>query len=134
MNLFKRSPVQQEPSQQETSFAQAIEELMELVRQDKFPQGLELEEVCQDPAFAALLTELPAYAALRVYQAEQAAQNARADVMEELTLAAQTRQELPRPTRANRALAPQEDYMSMSPEAFRAWEAMMKRRSPSTRK
>lgn len=54
--------------------------------------------------------------------------------MEELTLAAQTRQELPRPTRANRALAPQEDYMSMSPEAFRALEAMMKRRSPSTRK
>ena len=44
MNLFKRSPVQQEPSQQETPFAQAIEELMELVRQDKFPQGLELEE------------------------------------------------------------------------------------------
>lgn len=73
MNLFKRSPVQQEPSQQEMPFAQAIEELMELVRQDKFPQGLELEEVCQDPAFAALLTELPAYAALRVYQAEQAA-------------------------------------------------------------
>ena len=47
---------------------------------------------------------------------------------------AQTRQELPRPTRANRALAPQEDYMSMSPEAFRALEAMMKRCSPSTRK
>ena len=43
MNLFKRSPVQQEPSQQEPPFAQVIEELMELVRQDKFPQGRELE-------------------------------------------------------------------------------------------
>lgn len=113
--------------QEENPFTEAVEELMTLVEQGKIPEGVDLEEACQDEGFAQLLQELPAYAALRVYKAEQEAKNAKAAAMEELTVAAENRRALPRMTRSNRSVAPQEDYMNMSPEAFRTLEAMMKR-------
>lgn len=112
---------------EENPFAEVVEELMTLLEQGEIPEGVDLEQACQDEAFAQLLQELPAYAALRVYKAEQEARRAKEAAMEELTLAAENRKALPRMTRSNRSIAPQEDYMNMSPEAFRTLEAMMKR-------
>lgn len=138
MSIFKKNnvpsglmeanaPEVQPEMQEENPFNEAVEELMTLVEQGQVPEGVDLEEVCQDEAFAQLLQELPAYAALRVYKAEQEAKKAKEAAMEELTLAVENRKALPRMTRPNRSVAPQEDYMNMSPEAFRTLEAMMKR-------
>lgn len=138
MSIFKKNnvpngymeanvPEMQEKMQEENPFTEAVEELLTLLEQGKIPEGLDLEAACQEEDFAQLLQELPAYAALRVYKAEQEAKKAKEAAMEELTLAAENRRALPRMTRPNRSLAPQEDYMNMSPEAFRTLEAMMKR-------
>lgn len=130
MSIFKKNelPAETVPAEKETNpFEEAVEELLTLAEEGKLPEGVDLEEACQQEDFALLLQELPAYAALRVYKAEKEAKNAKAQAMEELTQAAENRKALPRPTKANRSLAPGEDYMHMSPEAFKALETMMKR-------
>lgn len=132
MSIFKKQAGNQAEEQapnevRREPFEEAVEELLTLVQQGKVPEGVDLEEACRQERFAELLQELPAYAAVLVYKAEQEAENARAQAMEELTQAAENRRALPKMTRPNRSVAPQEDYMNMSPEAFRTLEAMMKR-------
>lgn len=132
MSIFKKqagNPAEEQAPNEvrREPFEEAVEELLTLVQQGKVPEGVDLEEACRQERFAELLQELPAYAAVLVYKAEQEAENARAQAMEELTQAAENRRALPKMTRPNRSVAPQEDYMNMSPEAFRTLEAMMKR-------
>ena len=98
------------------------EELVRLEREGKLPEGFDLEEACQDDKFLELLQELEPYGAIRVYAAEKAAENAKAAAREELSRQALRQSQLPRQNRGNRALAPEDDYAAMSPEAFRALE------------
>lgn len=133
MSIFKKlgaeAPMEKTQPVEEAKnpFSEAVEELLTLLEQGQVPEGVDLEQACQQEEFAELLQQLPAYAALRVYKAEQEAKNAREAAMAELTAVAENRRALPRMTRSNRSIAPQEDYMNMSPEAFRTLEAMMKR-------
>lgn len=98
------------------------EELVRLEREGRLPEGFDLEEACQDDKFLELLQELEPYGAIRVYAAEKAAENAKAAAREELSREALRQSQLPRQIRGNRALAPEDDYATMSPEAFRALE------------
>ena len=98
------------------------EELARLEREGKLPEGFDLEAACGDATFVNLLQELEPYGAVRVYAAEKAAEAAKASAREELSREAMRRSQLPKSTRASRALAPEEDYAAMSPEAFRALE------------
>ena len=98
------------------------EEIARLEAEGKLPEGFDLEAACNDDKFIELLHELEPYGAIRVYAAEQAAETARETAREELSREAMRRSQLPKSTRASRALAPEEDYAAMSPEAFRALE------------
>lgn len=93
------------------------QELNDLLHQGKLPAGFDLAAAVQDRAFLRLLFELPAYAAVRVYVAEQRAAHAEQAAMQNILSRLQARQGLPRPSRAD-AAAPNRDYMSMSPEEF----------------
>lgn len=93
------------------------EEISELLRQGKLPAGFDLVAAVQDRAFLRLLFELPAYAAVRVYVAEQRAAHAEQAAMQNILSRLHARQGLPRPSRAD-AAAPNRDYMNMSPEEF----------------
>ena len=93
------------------------QELNELLRQGKLPAGFDLAAAVQDHAFLRLLLELPAYAAVRVYVAEQKAAQAEQTAMQQILSRLQARQGLPRSSRADAASASR-DYMNMSPEEF----------------
>ncbi|HWR22275.1 MAG TPA: hypothetical protein VN366_02260 [Feifaniaceae bacterium] len=92
-------------------------ELNNLLRQGRLPAGFDLAAAVQDHVFLRLLFELPAYAAVRVYEAERRAVQAEQAAMQNIISRLQARQGLPRPSRAD-AAAPSRDYMSMSPEEF----------------
>ena len=92
-------------------------ELNDLLQQGKLPAGFDLAAAVQDRAFLRLLFELPAYAAVRVYVAEQRAAHAEQAAMQNILSRLHARQGLPRPSRAD-AAAPNRDYMNMSPEEF----------------
>lgn len=110
----------------ENPFVEAANALAEMEQNGELPEGLDLSEAVQDRAFAALLLELPAKAAVRVYVAERRADEAEQTAREKLQEAIRVRSALPKSTRADRAVAATPDYMSMSDAAFRALEQQYK--------
>lgn len=124
--LFKRNQVATPQAQEENPFAALAAELAQMAQEGNLPEGFDLEEACQDPAFAALLGEMPPNAAMRVYAAEQRAEQAQENAMQSLAARQQARASLPLPTRGGSAATATPDYTAMSPAAFRALEAQMK--------
>lgn len=108
-------------------YKEAGEQLAALEEEGKLPEGFSLEEACKDPAFGKLLKELEPYAAVRVYAAEKEAKEAKEKALEELSRQARSRSALPKSTRSAGAVPAEEDYESMSPEAFRAAENRLKK-------
>ncbi len=99
--------------------AQSIKrELNDLMRNNFLPPGFDLVAAAQDPAFVRLTMEMPAYAAVRVYHAEQRAQNAERQAMQNVMQRLLARESLPRAARADTAAIASRDYLSMSPEEF----------------
>ncbi len=92
-------------------------EINDLLKQGKLPAGFDIGAAVQDRAFLRLLFEFPAYAAVRVYAAEQRAVHAEQAAMQNILSRLQARQGLPRSSRAD-AAAPNRDYMNMSPDEF----------------
>ena len=115
-------PEQTEAAQTENPFVEAAKELAGMERDGALPKEFTLSEAVNDRAFAALLTELPVKAAVRVYVAERKAEQAQQTAREELQEAIRVRNALPKSTRADRAVAASPDYMNMSEEAFRTLE------------
>ena len=118
-----------ETIREENPYRAMGEEIARLEAAGKLPEGFDLEAACNDEQFVELLQELEPYGAIRVYAAEQAAENARAAAREELSREAMDRKKLPQPTRSNRLLSAEEDYAAMSPEAFRALENRLRNRA-----
>lgn len=108
-------------------YEQAVEALVAMEQAGELPEGLALESLCRDGDFAALIEELPAKAAVRVYAAEKAAQEAEQRAKEQVLKELDKRRSLPKAMKSNRALPVEEDYMNMSPEAFKALERALKR-------
>ena len=115
----------------ENPFLEAANTLAEMERNNTLPEGFVLSEAVQDRAFAALLTELPTEAAVRVYAAERRAEQAEQNAREKMQEALRVRNALPKSTRADRAVAAAPDYLSMSDEAFRALEQQYKKAAHS---
>ena len=111
-----------ETMREENPYRAMGEEIARLEAEGKLPEGFDLEAACNDDRFLELLHELEPYGAIRVYAAEQTAENAKAAARAELQQEAMDRRKLPQPTHGNRLLSPEEDYAVMSPEAFRALE------------
>lgn len=136
--LFKKNAPMNGPSEVETAahaaevpaegnpFADIAEALIALYDAGDLPEGFDLEAACSDPAFATLLQEFEPKAAVRIYAAEAKAESAYADAMEAMTEKLNARKALPKSTRTNRAVSPAPDYLSLSPEAFRALENQYK--------
>lgn len=104
-------------------------ELRELIEHDLLPEGFDIEEASKDPAFVRLVVELPAYAAVRVYHAEQRASSAEQNAMESILTRLRSRERLPLPSRADAAAPAKRDYLSMSPLEFAALEREYKQKA-----
>jgi len=122
--IFKKKPepVEAEPAEAENPFLEAANVLTEMEENGELPEGFDLSDAAQDPAFAALLFEFEPKAALRIYVAEKRAEDAENAVKTRMSEQARTRGALPRSQRTDRAVAPAPDYMQMSREAFNALE------------
>lgn len=114
------------PAEAENPFTEIAEALIALNEAGRLPEGFDLETACSDPAFAELLASYPPEAAVRIYAAEAKAESAYADALEQMTERLNARNALPKSMRPNRAAAPTTDYLSLSPEAFRALENQYK--------
>lgn len=110
----------------ENPFALIAAELSRLHDENALPPDFDLEQACQDPAFARLLDEFPPAAAVRVYAAEELAAHAEERAMQTLAARQMARESLPRPQNGTGGVAAATDYSAMSPAAFRALEAQMK--------
>ncbi len=122
--IFKKKPepVEAEPVETENPFIEAANVLTEMEENGELPEGFDLSEAAQDPAFAALLFEFEPKAALRIYVAEKRAEDAENTVKTRMSEQVRTRGALPKSQRTDRAVAPAPDYMQMSKEAFNALE------------
>lgn len=108
--------------EEENPFAEAAGTLAEMEREGALPEGFDLSEAVQDPAFAVLLDAFAPEAAVRIYTAERRAEEADERARERMSNTIRMRSALPKSTRSDRAVAPTPDYMAMSDEAFRALE------------
>ena len=122
--IFKKKPepVEAGPVEAENPFIDAANTLAEMEQNGALPEGFDLSEAAQDPAFALLLKEFEPEVAVRIYVAEKRADEAENTVRTRMSEQARRRSALPKSQRTDRAVAPAPDYLSMSKEAFSALE------------
>ena len=104
---------------------QAVDEQSEIdrivaeVQAAEKPEGFDEAKAYADEAFLELLREMPAKAAIRVYMAEQKANNVGQDIAEKL----KARQAIPQSTRPQQTAKPKTDWLNASREEFLAEKA-----------
>lgn len=121
-------------SEQDNPFFEAGQTLAVMESEGTLPEGFDLEAACSDPKFAALVQEFPVGAAVRIYSAEQRAEQAEEQALKTVSERMTARKALPRSTHANQPIAATPDYMAMSPEAFKKLEEQLKTAARSGRK
>lgn len=109
------------------AFDALVGELMRLVQSGTLPEGFDLQAACADASFVRLTQELPMEAAIRVYAAEQRAEQAEARAKERLAGEMQRRAALPQAVRGTGGAPVARDYSAMSSEEFRALEQQYRR-------
>ena len=97
----------EEPGSAEERARAIVDDLMRVPR----PKGFDMDAAIGDPAFVELLSEFPAEAAVRIYQAEHIAPQQVADRL-------RARQGVPASTRPQQAVRPEPNYKEMSSEDF----------------
>lgn len=107
-------------------FDALVEEISKLVQKGKLPEGFDLESAAQDPELAELMHEYGAEAGIRIYAAEQRAEDADNSAMERVSARVRERSALPKSTRGGGAAPGATNYRNMSSEAFRALVQQMK--------
>lgn len=115
-------PPEAETPEERDGFEALVASIAEATEAGLIPESFDLQAASQDPAFVDLLLELPPEAAVRVYTAEQRADQAEKAARERVTSEVRSRGALPKPTRAGGAASPSADYRSMSSEEFRKLE------------
>ncbi len=108
------------PESMDVLSRQAAAALAQLEREGRLARPA--SEYLQDAAFQTLLSELPAAAAVRVYEAErmagQAAQTAEPNAEEAVLEKLRARRALPTPLRGAAPVSAQEDFTNMTSEEF----------------
>ena len=102
-----RRPPEESPEERAHAI---VDELMQV----QVPEGFDMDAAVDDPAFQSLLTEYPAAAAVRIYQAEQRANQAPQQVADML----RARQSVPASTRPQQSVLPEPNFSEMSSEDF----------------
>ena len=124
----------QQAAETENPFAEVGVKLVQLQREGRIPQDFDLEEACQDRAFAELVLEMDAEAAIRVYAAEKKAENAMQEALDLVQKRLTTRNALPKQGKAAGAISAMPDYNAMSGESFRALENQLRAASRNGKK
>ena len=108
-------------------FDALVDEISALVQKGKLPEGFDLESAAKDPELAELMREYGAEAGIRIYAAEQRAEEAENNAMERVSARVRERSALPKSTRGGSAAPAATNYHGMSSEAFRALMQQMKK-------
>ena len=122
----QQEPAPEQEAQQENPFTEAATALVEMEREGTLPEGFDLQSAAQDAAFAELLNEFEPKAAVRIYAAEQRAEDAEKNAKARMSERIKAQKALPKSQRTDRAVTATPDYMSMSAEAFRTLEQQMR--------
>ena len=117
----------QTAAQNDPEFEALVNEISTLVQQGKLPEGFDLESATKDPELAELMREYGAEAGIRIYAAEQRAEEAENNAMERVSARVRERSALPKSTRGGSAAPAATNYHGMSSEAFRALMQQMKK-------
>jgi len=117
----------QTAAQNDPEFEALVNEISTLVQQGKLPEGFDLESATKDPELVELMREYGAEAGIRIYAAEQRAQEAENNAMERVSARVRERSALPKSTRGGSAAPAATNYHGMSSEAFRALMQQMKK-------
>ena len=117
----------QNTAQNDPEFEALVDEISVLVQQGKLPEGFDLESAAKDPELANLMREYGAEAGIRIYAAEQRAEEAENNSMERVSARVRERSALPKSTRGGSAAPAATNYHGMSSEAFRALMQQMKK-------
>ena len=117
----------QNTAQNDPEFEALVDEISVLVQQGKLPEGFDLESAAKDPELANLMREYGAEAGIRIYAAEQRAEEADNNAMERVSARVRERSALPKSTRGGSAAPAATNYHGMSSEAFRALMQQMKK-------
>ena len=108
-------------------FDALVDEISALIQKGKLPEGFDFESAAKDPELANLMREYGAEAGIRIYAAEQRAQEAENNAMERVSARVRERSALPKSTRGGSAAPAATNYHGMSSEAFRALMQQMKK-------
>ena len=117
----------QNAAQNDPEFEALVNEISTLVQQGKLPEGFDLESATKDPELVELMREYGAEAGIRIYAAEQRAQEAENNAMERVSARVRERSALPKSTRGGSAAPAATNYHGMSSEAFRTLMQQMKK-------
>jgi hypothetical protein len=108
-------------------FEALVEEISTLISDGKLPEGFDMEQAAQDPALVALMREYGAAAGIRIYAAEQRAEEAENSAMERMSARMRERSALPKSSRGGSAAPAATNYRGMSSESFRELMQQMKK-------
>jgi hypothetical protein len=108
-------------------FEALVDEIATLIRDNKLPEGFDLQSAAKDPALINLMREYGAAAGIRIYAAETRAEEAENRAMERVSERVRQRGAVPQSLRGGSANAAATNYGTMSSEAFRALMQQMKK-------
>ena len=97
------------------------------MQKGKLPEGFDMEAAASDPELIELMREYGAEAGIRIYAAEQRAEQAENSAMERVSARVRERGQLPKSTRGSGAAPAATNYHGMSSEAFRQLMQQMKK-------
>ena len=120
-------PTQQNAQETDPEFEALVDEITALISDGKMPEGFDMEQAASDPALAELMREYGAAAGIRIYVAEQRAEEAENNAMERMSARVRERSALPKSTRGGSVAPAATNYRGMSSESFRALMQQMKK-------
>ena len=114
-------------AQNDPEFEALVDEISTLISEGKIPEGFDLQAATKDPELLSLMREYGAGAGIRIYAAEQRAEEAENSAMERVSARMRERSALPKSTRGGSAAPAATNYRGMSSEAFRELMQQMKK-------
>jgi hypothetical protein len=114
-------------AEKDPEFEAMVDEVSALMQEGKLPDGFDMETAAKDPALFQLMYEYGVNAGIRIYAAEQRAQDAEDNAMERMSARVRERSQLPKSTRGGSAAPAATNYHGMSSESFRQLMQQMKK-------
>ena len=112
---------------EDEEFNALVDEVSALMSEGKLPEGFDFRTAASDPELVELMREYGAAAGIRIYAAEQRAEQAETSAMQRVSAEVRQRSALPRSVRGGNAAASATNYRGMDAESFRALMAQMKK-------